>query len=103
MLRFVCCSGILAPMWLGVQDAYERVGADTSICSATKYSVEYSSCMVSGVVITGKTLLMKMLFPGRIKQFSSSVDGFSSGLAGLGRTGSSVSAGGSACSGSGDW
>ena len=84
------------------------VGVDTSLCSATKYSAEYSSCIMSGVVAVGKTLLMKSLFPGRIKQFSSCVEGFSSGLAGVGIAGSSVGSVPAkkrqgACSGSGSW
>ena len=57
--------------------------ADASLCNAKKYSVGNLVFWISSILIGGKTLSMKTLFPGRMKQFSSSVEGFSSGWAGL--------------------
>ena len=63
------------------------VGADTRLCSATKYSMGKSVHLGRVMLIGGRTLSPNTLFPGKTKQFSFSVEGFSSGLAGLGTAG----------------
>ena len=68
--------------------------ADTSLCNATKYSSGNMTSCASSTLLGGRTLSIKTLLQGRMKQFSVSVDGLRSGFAGRGsveRASSSIS------------
>ena len=64
-------------------------GAETSLWSATKYSMGKAVFLGSLSWIGGRTLSINTWFPGRTKQLSASDDGFRSGAAGAGTTGES--------------